>query len=229
MPEIAAFLALMVTSDKPIVMTGAVKPHTAIGADGPGNIVAAVNTAATTGWSSKGNEVGIVIQDKIMAPWGTKKENNLFLPETRSLLGDIVDFKPFFRWLPGPCAPMKFDISQLSPETSLPEVAILHAQQDFRSGLVAAAIDMGAKGIILVGYGDGNWPVASGEEIKKMTTKNQVVIVFAAEGQLEYVANARIGIGIAGGDWSPRQLRYGSSYRFCFGPELVRKTYGVLS
>lgn len=97
MTEIAAFLALTVTSDKPIVMTGAIKPHTAIGADGPGNIVAAVNTATTTGWSSMGHEVIIVIQDKVMAPWGTKKENNLFLPGPRSLLGDIVDFKPFFR------------------------------------------------------------------------------------------------------------------------------------
>lgn len=102
---------------------------------------------------------------------------------------------------------MKFDISQMSPEISLPEVAILHAHQDFRSGLVAAAIDMGAKGIVLVGYGDGYWPVASGEEIKKIVEKTKVVVVFAAEGQLEYVANARIGIGIAGGDWSPRQLR----------------------
>ncbi|RSL43412.1 hypothetical protein CEP54_015093 [Fusarium duplospermum] len=188
-------------------MTGAIKPHTAISADGPGNIVAAVNTAATTGWISKGHEVVIIIQDKIMAPWGTKKENNLFLPGPRSLLGDIVDFKPFFRWLPGPCAPMKFDISQLSPETPLPEVAILQAHQDFRSGLVAAAIDMGAKGIVLVGYGDGYWPVASAEEIKKLAEENKVVIVFAAEGQLEYVANARIGVGIPGGDWNPRQLR----------------------
>ncbi|KAI8710407.1 Asparaginase [Fusarium sp. LHS14.1] len=162
MPEIAAFLALTVTSDKPIVMTGAIKPHTAIGADGPGNIVAAVNTATTTGWSSMGHEVVIVIQDKVMAPWGTKKENSLFLPGPRSLLGGIVDLKPFFRWLPGPCAPMKFDISQLVPETSLPEVAILPAHQDFRSGLVAAAIDMGAKGIVLVGYGDGYWLLASG-------------------------------------------------------------------
>ena len=100
--EVAVLLALTVTSHKPIVMTGAILPHKAFGADGPGNILAAVRTAATKGWSSEGHEVVIVIQNKIMAPWGTKKENNEFLPGPRSFRGDIKDFRPFFRWLPAP-------------------------------------------------------------------------------------------------------------------------------
>jgi L-asparaginase len=205
--EVAALLALTVTSHKPIVMTGAILPHKAIGADGPGNILAAVRTAATKGWSSEGHEVVIVIQNKIMAPWGTKKENNEFLPGPRSLLGDIKDFRPFFRWLPGPCAPMKFDLSGLSPGTPLPEVVPFKAHQDFRAYHVEAAIANGAKGIVLVCYGDGHWPAASAQQIKKLADKAGVVIVFAADGQLEYVANARIGAGIPGGDWDPRQLR----------------------
>lgn len=207
MPEMAIFLALTVTSKKPIVITGAIRPHTAYSADGPGNIIAAVKTAATAGWSSEGQEVVIVIQDKIMAPWGTKKENNRFLPGPRSLLGDIKDFEPFFRWLPGPCAPMKFDLSGLSPETQLPEVVIFQAHQDFPAYLVEAAIVMGAKGIVLVGYGDGYWPAASAKEIKKLVNENNVVVVFVNEDQSEYVANARIGVGIPGGDWNPRQVR----------------------
>jgi L-asparaginase len=47
--ELAVLLALTVTSHKPIVMTGAISPHTALSADGPGNILAAVRTAATKG------------------------------------------------------------------------------------------------------------------------------------------------------------------------------------
>ncbi|KAF4467289.1 L-asparaginase 3 [Fusarium albosuccineum] len=207
MPETAVFLALTVTSNKPVVMTGAIRPHTAVSADGPGNIIAAVKTAAATGWSSEGHEVVIVIQDMIMAPWGTKKDNNRFLPGPGSLLGDIRDFGPFFRRLPGPCAPMKFDISGISPKTPLPEVVILHAYQDFPAYLVDAAIAHGAKGMVLVGYGDGYWPAASAEKIKKLVEENNVVVVFASEGQSEYVANARIGVGIPGGDWNPRQLR----------------------
>jgi L-asparaginase len=205
--EVAVLLALTVTSHKPIVMTGAILPHKAFGADGPGNILAAVRTAATKGWSSERHEVVIVIQDKTMAPWGTKKESNRFLPGPRSFLGDIKDFKPFLRWFPGPCAPMKFDLSGLSPGTPLPEVVVLQAHQDFPTYLVEAAIAHGAKGIVLVGYGDGYWPVASAQQIKKLADETDVVMVFAAEGQGEYVANARIGAGITGGDWHPRQLR----------------------
>ncbi|RYC80982.1 hypothetical protein BFJ63_vAg16119 [Fusarium oxysporum f. sp. narcissi] len=207
MPEMAMFLSLTVTSRKPIVMTGAMWPHTAFSADGPGNIIAAVKTAATIGWSSEGREVVIVIQGKIMAPWAIKKDNNQFLPGPGSLLGDIKDFEPFFRWLPGPCTPIKFDISELSPETPLPEVVIFQAHQDFPAYLIEVAISMGVKGIVLVGYGDGYWPAASAKEIRKLVHESRVVVVFAAEGQSEYVANARIGVGIPGGDWNPRQLR----------------------
>ncbi|KAH7201166.1 Asparaginase/glutaminase [Fusarium oxysporum] len=182
MSEMAMFLSLTVTSRIPIVMTGAMLPHTAFSADGPGNIIAAVKTAATAGWCSEGREVLIVIQGKIIAPWATKKDNNQFLPGPGSLLGDIKDFEPFFRWLPAPCTPIKFDISKLSPEDPLPEVVIFQAHQDFPTYLIEVAISMGVRGIVLVGYSDGYWPEVSAEEIRKMLYESQVVVVFAAEG-----------------------------------------------
>ncbi|RSL81994.1 hypothetical protein CDV31_016977 [Fusarium ambrosium] len=183
--EVAVLLALTVTSHKPIVMTGAILPHTAVSADGPGNILAAVRTAAAKGWSSKGHEVVIVIQNKIMAPWGTKKEENQFLPGPGSLLGEIEDSRPCFRWSPDPRAYMKFGLGGLSPGTPLPEVVRFDAHQDFRAYLVEAAIANGAKGMVLVGYGDGYWPEASAQQIKKLADETGVVMVFAAEGQLE--------------------------------------------
>ncbi|RSL47974.1 hypothetical protein CEP54_013140 [Fusarium duplospermum] len=207
MSEIATLLALTVTSHKPIVITGAILPNTAPSADGPGHIVAAVKTAAATGWSSEGREVVIVMQDKIMAPWGTKKENNRFLPGPRSLLGHILNFEPFFRWGPGLCAPMKFNISGMPPGVPLPVVEFVTAHQDSSAYQVEAVIAGGAKGIVLVGYGDGYWPATSAQQLKKLADESDVVMVFAAEGQLEYVANARVGAGIPGGDWNPRQLR----------------------
>ncbi|KAL5584140.1 hypothetical protein FOVSG1_015491 [Fusarium oxysporum f. sp. vasinfectum] len=187
MSEMAMFLSLTVTSRIPIVMTGAMWPHTAFSADGRGNIIAAVKTAATVGWNSEGREVVIVIQGKIIAPWATKKDNNQFLPGPGSLLGDIKDFEPFFRWLPGPCTPIKFDISELSPEIPLPEVVIFQAHQDFPAYLIEVAISMGVKGIVLVGYGDGYWPAASAKEIRKLVHESRVVVVFAAEVDIFYL------------------------------------------
>lgn len=207
MSEMAMFLALTVASSKPIVMTGAIWPHTALGADGPGNILAAVKTAATTAWRPEGLGVVIAIQDKIMGPWGTRKENNRFVPGAGSLLGEIRDFAPFFRGLPGSCVPAMFDITELSPETPLPEVVIFQAHQDFPAYLVEAAIDRGARGIVLVSYGDGYWPETSGRKIKKLVEESKVVVVFATENYSGYVATARMGVGIPGGDWAPRQLR----------------------
>lgn len=46
-------------------------------------------------------------------------------------------------------------------------------------------MEVGAKGIVLVGYGDGYWRAASADEIKKLVEKNNITVVFAAEGQLD--------------------------------------------
>ncbi|EEU38620.1 uncharacterized protein NECHADRAFT_55158 [Fusarium vanettenii 77-13-4] len=152
---LAEFISLVVTSKKPIMVTGAWRPHGSLGADGPSNLVAAVTTAATRGWSSENRNVVIIIEDKVMASRGTKKEDNQFLPGPRSLLGDIKDSKPFLRWLPGPCAPVKFNISSIPPGTSLPRVELLSAHQDFGADLMEAAIGLGARGLVMVTYGDG--------------------------------------------------------------------------
>ncbi|KAI8710568.1 Asparaginase [Fusarium sp. LHS14.1] len=204
---LAEFLSLVLSSKKPIVVTGARRPHGSLGADGPSNLLAAVTTAATRGWSSENHNVVIVIQDKVMASRGTKKEDDQFLPGPRSLLGDIKDSKPFLRWLPGPCAPVKFNISSIPPGTSLPRVELLPVHQDFGADLVEAAIGLGAKGLVMVAHGGGYWPETSALQIKKLTEENGVIVILANQGQSEYVANARSGFGIPGGDWIPDQVR----------------------
>ncbi|KAH7115689.1 Asparaginase/glutaminase [Dactylonectria macrodidyma] len=207
MSEVATLLSLTIKSNKPVVLTGAIWPHTATSADGPGHIIAAVTTAATIGRSSRNHEVIIVIQDKILAPWGTKKENDRFLPGPGSWIGDIRDFVPFFRRPFGHCAPLKIDVSGLDPGVPLPAVEILHAYQDFRPAFVATAIAEGAEGLVLVGYGDGYWPSSSAQQIRDLLLKTDVVTVLANAGQSEYVDKTRIGVGIPGGGWIPTQLR----------------------
>ncbi|KAH7117265.1 Asparaginase/glutaminase [Dactylonectria estremocensis] len=184
MSEVATLLSLTIESNKPVVLTGAIRPHTARSADGPGNIIAAVTTA--TGRSSRSHEVVIVMQDKILAPWGTKKENDRFLPGPGSWLGDIRDSEPFFRRPFGHCAPLKIDISGLDPGVPLPTVEILHAYQDFPPSFVATAIAGGAEGLVLVGYGDGYWPSSSAQQIRDLLLETDIVTVFANAGQSEW-------------------------------------------
>lgn len=63
--ETAYFLNLTVKGDKPIVLTGAMRPATAISADGPLDLLNAVKTAACRDACGKG--VLVVMNDIIMA------------------------------------------------------------------------------------------------------------------------------------------------------------------
>ena len=61
--ETAYFLQLTVKTDKPIVLTGAMRPATAISADGPMNIWQSVQVAADA--SAKGRGVLVVMNGQI--------------------------------------------------------------------------------------------------------------------------------------------------------------------
>lgn len=69
--ETAYFLNLTVHSDKPIVIVGAMRPATAISADGPINLLNAVKLAADP--QSKGRGVLIAMNDMINGARDTTK------------------------------------------------------------------------------------------------------------------------------------------------------------
>jgi L-asparaginase len=61
--ETAFFLHLVLTSDKPVVMTAAMRPATALSADGPMNLYQALSVAATP--AARGRGVLVVVADRI--------------------------------------------------------------------------------------------------------------------------------------------------------------------
>src|SRR3970282_643426 len=63
--ETAYFLNLVVKSDKPVVLTGSMRPSTALSADGPLNMYNAVALAANL--NAKGYGVMVVMNDDIHA------------------------------------------------------------------------------------------------------------------------------------------------------------------
>ncbi|PCM57651.1 L-asparaginase, partial [Campylobacter sp. BCW_8712] len=68
MEETAYFLNLTIKSDKPVVLVGAMRPSTAISADGPKNLYNAVALAADK--ESKGKGVMVAMNDKILSARG---------------------------------------------------------------------------------------------------------------------------------------------------------------
>ncbi len=98
MEETAYFLNLTIKSDKPVVLVGAMRPSTAISADGPKNLYNAVALVANKEAKNKG--VMVAINDKILSARGVVKTHSLNVDAFSSPdfgdLGYIVDGKVFF-------------------------------------------------------------------------------------------------------------------------------------
>ena len=73
MEETAFFLSLTIDSSKPVVLTGAMRPSTAISADGPANLYNAVATAACP--QSVGKGVLVVMNGQIHSAAEVTKTN----------------------------------------------------------------------------------------------------------------------------------------------------------
>jgi L-asparaginase len=88
MEETAHFLNLTVHSDKPVVMTGAMRPATAVSADGPLNLYNAVAVAADTDASRRG--VLVVMNDRIHGAHSLTKSNTTSVEAFFSPLNGLI-------------------------------------------------------------------------------------------------------------------------------------------
>ena len=95
MEETAFFLNLTVKSDKPVVLVGAMRPSTAMSADGPLNLYNAVVTAAAK--ESKGKGVVIAMNGLILGAQGATKMNTVdvqtFQSPNSGALGYVLNGK----------------------------------------------------------------------------------------------------------------------------------------
>ena len=170
--ETAYFLNLTVRSDKPVVMVGAMRPATAISADGPLNLLNAVRTAISPEAKNKG--ALIVLNDEINAARDTTKTNTLRVETFRApelgILGYIDEDKvSFYRATTRRhTANSEFDVTSL---TTLPKVSILYSYIEPDATLIHAAISGGAKGIVFAGTGNGALSVSEETILKEIAAR----------------------------------------------------------
>ena len=157
MEETAYFLNLTVKSDKPVVMVGAMRPSTAISADGPLNLYNAVVTAMDK--ESKGKGVLVVMNGLILGAESVTKMHTTsvqtFQSPNSGALGYIFNSKVYYNQ-----SPMKkhtsqsvFDVTHLN---SLPKVGIVYGYSNIDPDMVKPMLKNGYKGIIHAGVGNGN-------------------------------------------------------------------------
>ncbi|HGF6521126.1 type II asparaginase [Campylobacter jejuni] len=179
MEETAYFLNLTIKSDKPVVLVGAMRPSTAISADGPKNLYNAVALVANKEAKNKG--VMVAINDKILSARGVVKTHSLNVDAFSSPdfgdLGYIVDGKVFFynNVTKAHTKNAPFDVSKL---TSLPKVDILYSYSNDGSGVAAKALfEHGTKGIVVAGSGAGSIHKNQKDVLKELLKKGLKVVI----------------------------------------------------
>jgi L-asparaginase len=175
--ETGYFLNLTVRTDKPVVMTAAMRPSTALSADGPLNIFNAVAVAADP--EAKGRGVLIVTNDDIHGARAVTKTNTTdvqtFMSPERGLVGvSLYGVNRYFRF-PYRVHTAKSEFS-LKGVTALPRVDVIYITADVSPDLIDAAVANGAKGIVTAGVGNGNMTAAAVEAVKRAVAKGVVVV-----------------------------------------------------
>jgi len=177
MEETAHFLNLTVNSAKPVVITGAMRPATAISADGPLNLYNAVAVAADD--DAIGRGVLVVMNDRIHGAHSLTKTNTTsvetFISPINGLIGTVIYGQTrYFRW-PFRKHTYQSDFS-LTGVAALPRVDILYACADMSADLIHCSVKMGARGIVIAGDGNGNMNAATLTAAAEVAKQGIVVV-----------------------------------------------------
>jgi L-asparaginase len=157
--ETALFLDLVCPRRLPIVLTGAMRPATALGADGPMNLYAAAAVAADPGAAGAGALV--LMNDQVFAPDRAAKVHTVrtdaFVARDGGPLALVLDGRPAWR-LPaaeaGARRPSLADALATLP-AALPRVDLIAQHVDMDVGVVDWLRSRGARGLVLAGTGHG--------------------------------------------------------------------------
>lgn len=181
--ETGYFLDLSLASNKPVIMVGAVRPHSALSSDGALNLMRAVQVAASP--AARNHGVLVVMNERIFAAADATKTATQWVeavgaPDAGPLgyidAGGavIIDRRRTSR---GP----RFDLAGLE---ELPRVDIVVSYVGADGALIEAAVAAGARGIVSAGTGAGR-PTPGEEE----------ALTHAVEGGVVVCQSSRVGSG----------------------------------
>lgn len=205
--ESAFFLDLTVRTEKPIVFVGAMRPATAISADGPMNLLEAVTLAASP--EARGRGTLIVLNDRVGSAFYTSKTNanalDTFKGPEQGYLGFFLNSKPLFYY--HPVLPIGRVYFNISGATELPQVDILYGHQGLNPSLSRAAVESGAEGLVLASIGGGGWTKPAMEVIEDLVQENGTQIVFSTRTMGGYIRRDNTGNLYGGQNLNPQKAR----------------------
>jgi L-asparaginase len=191
MEETAFFLEQVVGSDKPVVLVGSMRPSTAVSADGPANLYAAVKVAASK--EARGRGVLVVLNDTIHESRDVTKTNTTslqtFLSPNAGPAGYVDAASVRFV---EPVQPYPRPRLKAPDKAPLPRVDIIYSHSNMLADEVADALKRGAKGIVLAGVGDGNSSKAVVDALSAAAKQGTLVVRSSRVGAGFTVRNAEL-------------------------------------
>lgn len=175
--ETAYFLNLVVKSKKPVVLVGAMRPTTALSADGALNLYNAVALAASDDAYDKG--VLVMLNDEIYAARDAQKTSTTnvatFKAPNSGMIGSVLYGKARFYYNPlrSHTNQTDFDVKKLA---TLPKVEIIYAYAGVDANVIDFLIASGTKGIILAGVGGGNISKKGVEKLAEAAKEGVLVV-----------------------------------------------------
>lgn len=173
--ETAYFLQLSVALTKPLVLVGAMRPMAALSADGPLNLLHAVQVAGHKDTFT--NVPLIVINQKIFSAQEITKTNahsvDAFSAPAQGALGQIFDER--IRWLRAPVKTL-LPLLSVHDDQPWPWVEILTHCAGAQARVIDTLVDAGVKGLILAGTGVGTLSEIWLAAIKRARAKGVICV-----------------------------------------------------
>lgn len=209
--ETAYFLNLTVKGSKPLVLTGAMRPATAISADGPLDLLNAVKTAACR--EADGQGVMIVMNDIIMAARYATKTSAFKVEAFQAVpygqLGTIAGGRVYFEAAINKCHTVNSVFAGKNYDI-LPRVDIIYTHCDDDGVLIEAAVKAGAQGLVYAGSGMGSIHAGAEAALLKAVQRGAAVVrsTRVSEGRV-LAANPKWDEAgfISGGNLNPQKAR----------------------
>jgi L-asparaginase len=210
MEESAYFLHLTVCSAKPVVFTGAMRPATALSADGPLNLLQAVRVAAHPSAAGKGVLVAmnnLLHSARDVAKTNAQRVDAFACPDTGPL-GFVQD---------GTVAWYRSTVrrhtasSELAWSHPMPAVEILSGYAGASPRLIEAVVGMQAAGIVYAGTGNGTLSAAAEAALAQAVRQGVAVVRASRVGSGAVLRNAAADDDahgfVAAGNLNPQKAR----------------------
>lgn len=210
MEETAYFLDLTLQTTKPVVFVGAMRPGTALGADGAANLYAAVKTVITPDSANRG--VMVLMNDTVFSAREVTKRHpfkpSAFEAPNTGPIGDFHDNAPHYLSRSERKEPSPFSIHKLS---TLPGVTIVYGYAGSSASQVRAAVQEGARGIVVAGVGNGN-----------LNPDTEKALIAARQDGIVVVRSSRLGSGRVTKEAEVDDAKYGFIVGGSLNPQKAR-------